>query len=93
MVRLFISSCRRLWIVQENNTSSKKPKFGDKRKDTDWTSRKTNEKFEPFYVTKANFLSLLNVGDMIEEAGSMRKCFEVENESYIQNVKREISTI
>ncbi len=30
---------------------------------------------------------------MIEESGSMRNCFEGENESYIQNVKREISTL
>ena len=74
-------------------TSSKKPKLGDKRKATDGTLTKTNKKFEPFYVTKANFLSLLNIGDMIEESGSMRNCFEGENESYIQNIKREISTM
>ena len=43
LVRLFLSSCRRLWIVQENNTSSKKPKLGDKRKATDGTSTKTKE--------------------------------------------------
>ena len=30
---------------------------------------------------------------MIEESGSMRKCFEGENERYIQNIKREISTM
>ena len=71
LVRLFLSSCRRLWIVQENNTASKKPKLGDKRKATDWTSTKINTKSQPFYVTKANFLSLLNIGDMIEESGSM----------------------
>ena len=41
----------------------------------------------------ANFLSLLNIGDMIEESGSMKNCFEGDNESYIQNIKREISTM
>ncbi len=51
LVRLFLSSCRRLWIVQQNNTSSKKPKLGDKRKAPDGKSTKTNEKSEPFYVT------------------------------------------
>ncbi len=44
-------------------------------------------------MTKANFLSFLNIGDMIEESGSMRNCFEDKNQSYIQNVKSEISTI
>jgi hypothetical protein len=30
---------------------------------------------------------------MIEQSGNMRNCWEGENESYIQNVKREISTM
>ncbi len=51
------------------------------------------KKSTPFYVSKANFLSLLNIGDMIEQSGTMRNCWEGENESYIQNVKREISTM
>jgi hypothetical protein len=44
-----------------------------------WTikSKKT------FYVGKANFFSLLNIGDMIEQSGNMRNCWEGENESYI----------
>ena len=62
-------------------------------RERDGTSTKTDEKSEPVYVTKTNFLSLLNIGDMIEESGSMRNCFEGENESYIQNIKREISTM
>ena len=41
----------------------------------------------------ANYLSLLNIGDMIEESGPMRHCWEGENESYIQNFKREVSTM
>ena len=44
-------------------------------------------------MSKANFLSLLNIGEMIEQSGSLRHCWEGENESYIQNVKREISTM
>jgi hypothetical protein len=44
-------------------------------------------------VSKANFFSLLNIGDMMEQFGNMRNCWEGENESYIQNVKREISTM
>ena len=46
-----------------------------------------------FYVGKENFFSLLNIGDMIEQSGNMRNCWEGENEGYIQNVKREISTM
>jgi hypothetical protein len=30
---------------------------------------------------------------MIEQSGNMRNCWESENESYIQNVKRDISTM
>ena len=45
LVRLFLSSCRRLWIVQENSSSSKKPMLGDKRKATDGTSIETKKKF------------------------------------------------
>lgn len=44
-------------------------------------------------MSKANFFSLLNIGDMIEQSGCMSNCWEGENESYIQNVKREISTM
>ena len=44
-------------------------------------------------MSKSNFFSLLNIGDMIEQSGNMRNCWEGENESYIQNVKREISTM
>ena len=44
-------------------------------------------------MNKAKFLSLLNIGDMIEQSGNMRNCWDGENESYIQNVKMEkIST-
>ena len=51
------------------------------------------KKSTPFYVRKENFLSLLNVADMIEQSGHMRSCWEGENQSYIQNIKREISTM
>ncbi len=44
-------------------------------------------------MSKANFFCLLNLVDMIEQSGNMRNCWEGENESYIQNVKREISTM
>jgi len=101
LVRLFLSSCRRLWILGKRNplnqstyecTTSKKS--GEKRKVDDNKSEKTSKKAsDPFYVSKANFLSLLNIAEMIEQSGSLRHCWEGDNESYIQNVKREISTM
>ena len=68
--------------------------MGEKRKVDDNKSEKTFKKAsDPFYVSKANFLSLLNIAEMIEQSGSLRHCWEGDNESYIQNVKREISTM
>jgi hypothetical protein len=64
---------------------------GTKRKFDDGISK---TKSKPFYVSKANFFSLLNIGDMIEQSGCMQNCWESESQSYIQkNVKREISTM
>jgi hypothetical protein len=81
----------------DGGTSSKKSTSGKKRKLDGAKSTaklddlKAKKKSTPFYVSKANFFSLLNIGDMIEQSGNMRNCWEGENESYIQNVKREIS--
>jgi hypothetical protein len=100
LVRLFLSSYRRFWILGKRNglnqstdevTTSKK---WQKRKVDDNKSEKaSNKALDPFYVSKANFLSLLNIAEMIEQSGSLRHCWEGDNESYIQNVKREISTV
>lgn len=103
LVRLFLSSCRRFWILGNRNglhestdevSTSQKGLSGQKRKVDDDKLANTSKKVtKPFYVSKANFLSLLNIGEMIEQSGSLRHCWEGENESYIQNVKREISTM
>jgi hypothetical protein len=92
LVRLFLSSCRRFWVLGEKNhanhstdgsTSSKKSMLGKKIKLDDGKLKKQTI---PFYVSKANFFSLLNISDMIEQSGTMKNCWEGENESYIQNV-------
>ena len=94
LVRLFLSSCRRLWIVGENlHLNQERDDRKKKRKADDRKSTITDKKKAPFYVRGANYLSLLNIGDMIEESGPMRHCWEGENESYIQNFKREVSTM
>jgi hypothetical protein len=93
-VRLFLSSFRRLWIVGENlHSNQERDDRGKKRKADDRTSAITDKKKTPFYVRGVNYLSLLNIGIMIKETGSMRHCWEGENESYIQNFKREVSTM
>ena len=42
---------------------------------------------------KENFFSLLNIGDMIKQSGNMMNCWEGKHESWVPNVKREISTM
>ena len=51
---------------------------GTKRKFDDGISKTTSK---PFYVSKANFFSLLNIGYMIEQSGWMQNFWEGENES------------
>ena len=77
LVQLFLSSCRRFWVLGERNhanqstdgsTSSKNSMLGKKRKLDDGKLKKQSI---PFYVSKANFFSLLNIGDMIEQSGTM----------------------
>ena len=47
----------------------------------------------PFFTTGSNYLSLLNVKDAIDRYGSMRELWEGYMESYIQNVKCELTTM
>ena len=70
-----------------------KEKWGEKKCDDNKSEKTSKKASHPFYVSKANFLSLLNIAEMIEQSGSLRYCWEDDNESYIQNVKREISTM
>ena len=74
----------------DGSASSKNSMSGKKRKLDDGQLKNQSIRF---YVSKANFFSLLNIGDMIEQSTNMRNCWECENESCIQNVKREISTM
>ena len=46
-----------------------------------------------FVTSGCNFLSLLNMKDAIDRYGSMRELWEGLMEGYIQNVKRELSTL
>ena len=45
---------------------------------------------EPFFVSGSNYLSLLNIPEMIKYFGPAREFWEGIHESYIQNIKKEI---
>ena len=68
----------------------KRVSSGKKRKRDKATAPKKSKASKPFYTTTSNYFSLLNFGQMIRDNGSVRNCWEGENESYIQNIKREI---
>ena len=70
----------------KKSLSVKKRKLDDGKLSAKLDDQKVKKILTPFYVNKANFLSLLNIGDMIEQSGKMRNCWDGENESYIQNV-------
>ena len=55
--------------------------------------KKKKKKKEPFFIAGSNFLSLLNAYDMINYHGDMRDTWEGGDESYIQNIKRELTTM
>ena len=65
----------------------KKWKTDDGKSTTKLHDQKSKKSI-PFYVSKANFFSLLDIDDMIGQSGNMRNCWEGDNESYIQTVKR-----
>ena len=102
LVRLFLSSCRRFWMLEERNhanqstdgsTSSKNSMSGKKRKLDDGKLKKQSI---PFYVSKAKFFSLLNIGDTIEQSGTMRNCWKVKMRVAFKMSRgrvREISTM
>ncbi len=69
---------------------SNAPKKSNKRKRDQSTAPKKSKASKPFYTTTSNYFSLLNFGQMIRDNGSLRNCWEGKNESYIQNIKREI---
>ena len=52
--------------------SGKKIKLDDGKSTNKFHDQEVKKKLTPFYVSKANFFSLLNIGDMIEQSGNMR---------------------
>ncbi len=105
-VKLFLSSCRRFWQSVEDNitgdevdaeedgdhekvTGSKKRKNEKNKTETPKKKRKGSG---PFFVTGANYLSMLNTAGTIAYSGDIGGSWEGIHESYIQLPKRELDT-
>ena len=78
-VKLFLSSCRSFCVLAENDMTKKKDK--SKKKNT------------PFYISGANYLSLLNIRKMQDVSGELREAHEAFNEAFIKYVKKELPTM
>ena len=113
-VKLFLSSCRRLWqstVVEltgdestdpvitgdDGHVGSKKRKknqkttVSSKRSGTKSTETKKQKEGLPFFASGSNYLSALNIRAMLDHSGHIRGAWEGVHESYIQEVKRELS--
>ena len=84
-VKLFLSSCRFLWIFADKGTAMNKKK--------DSAKNKKKKKNPPFYISGANYLSLLNIQKMQDVSGELREAHEAFNEAFIKYVKKELPTM
>jgi hypothetical protein len=89
-MRLFLSTCHHFSMVTEKVLYEDNKDKGTKKRKKTGAKEKTSMPFKPFYTTKSNYFSLLNFSDMTMHYGSLRNCWEGENEKYIQNLKKEM---
>jgi len=105
-VKLFLSSCRRLWqstgveltdyestdpviTGDDGHVGSKKRKKNQKtttpskRSGTKSTETKKQKEGLPFFASGSNYLSVLNIGAMIDHSGHIRGAWGGIHESYI----------
>ena len=120
-VRLFLSSCRRLWQSaqldfmgdefnedglegcdrrcddQDTPGPPKKARKSKSQKTKKSKSKKSDVATEkskaPFFVSGSNYLSTLNLMNIVDEIETIRGLWEGIHESYIQELKRELSTM
>ena len=71
------------------SSSKKKTPAKKKRK----KKQKKRKKSDPFFVSGSNYLSALNLADMIDYSGGVRDSWEGVHESYIQELKRELNNM
>ena len=86
-VKLFLSSCRILNIAFSVNETDGKQK---EKKGKGMNARKTKA---PFFTSGSNYLSLLNLENMIQDSGDLKETYEGLDEGYIQMLKRELPTM
>ena len=103
-VKLFLSSCRTLSILSDSAILTKDAKEGDmkedennefeeKKKDKKGKGKNTKKTKAPFFISGSNYLSLLNLKNMKDDSGDLRDTYEGLDEGYIQNIKREFTTM
>ena len=77
--------------TKKTKTSSNDPT--DAAAASDQRNKKKRKK-EPFFISGANYLSLLNIAEMKKYFGpSLREYWEGLHESFIQNIKRELDNM
>lgn len=90
---------KRAKTSKPKSTNSKKAKKGQPNSKKAKTSEAkgsedTTEKSKvPFFVSGSNYLSTLNIMTIIDDIDSIRGLYEGIHESYIQELKRELSTM
>jgi hypothetical protein len=102
LVKLFLSSCNYLWEstrqlpdeeecpqqpAKKKRKKQPSPPNGEQQQPTE--EKKKNP--VPFFVSKSNYFSLLNIEEMTRYFGDAAGCWEGDSESYIQNIKKHIA--
>lgn len=88
-VKLFLSSCYSLSVVQRGKNSSKQSK-----RNANMNCMKKREARQTFFFQHtSNFFSLLNLQDMQLQHGELRELYEADREKYIRPIKKSISTL
>lgn len=78
---------------QQPTKKKRKTSGGGKGTQQPTKSKEKKEKKEPFFATKSNYFSLLNLEEMIQYFGDAADSWEGDSESYIQNIKRQIDVL
>lgn len=92
-IKLFLSACNRFhMLVQKLRNGGQVQADDQDQSDTENDVEKAGGR-TPFFISKVNFLNLLNVSEAIDIYGSMRDIWEGPREGYIQFVKAEITSM
>lgn len=105
-IKLFLSACNKFHklakpAAKKRKSGGAKKRKRDRESDTEDAEEDDEGQDEealaggatPFFITKVNFLNLLNVKEAIDIYGCLRDLWEGEREGYIQFVKKELKTM